>query len=125
MEKKLLLMAFALIALVSCVIDVEDKPDFSIKEKSYNVVYFLELPNCSYSAAAKKYITETYPNLAIVYMDINKKENKDYFKAARNDYNLGAGEIPTPIICLGGYCITGWDYNKRATFDEYVKSYLK
>lgn len=117
-------MAFAVMALVSCVYDVEDKPDFSIKEKSSSKVYFLDLPNCSYSKTAKRYIMETYPNLVVEYKDLSKEENDPFFKAARNEYNLGREEIPTPIICMGGYCITGWDYNKREAFDEYVKPYL-
>lgn len=122
--KKLLLAVFILMALVSCVIDVEGKPDFSIIEKSYDVVYFLNSPTCGYSAAAKKYITETYPNAAILYIDIDDSGNRSYLKAAKYDYNLGSETISTPIICLGANCISGWDYNKREMLDVYIQPYL-
>ena len=85
-----LVAVFTITALTSCVIDVESEPDFSINEKSRNLVYFLHSPTCGYSNAAKKYVNETYPNATIVFIDIDNEGNKEYLKAAKHDYNLGS-----------------------------------
>ena len=118
-----LVAVFTITALTSCVIDVESEPDFSIKEKSRDLVYFLHSPTCGYSNAAKKYVNETYPNATIVFIDIDNEGNKEYLKAAKYDYDLGS-DIPTPIICFGVNHIAGWDFYKREALDAYIQDYL-
>lgn len=104
--------------------DFEGTTDMSVAEQSQTVVTFLHSPTCGYSNAAKKYVDETYPNAAIRYIDIDLPGNREYLKAARQDYGLSK-DISTPVICFGNQHIEGWDYNKRQMLDIYIQPYLK
>lgn len=120
-------IAFCAVALASCVIDGNDKVDFSVRDNSQTVIIFLHSPTCGYSTAAKQYIDETYPNVAIVYIDVDQRGNADYLKAAKQDYGAGEGrsQVDTPVICMGNNFIEGWDFYKREKLDLWIKPYLR
>ena len=125
MKKVLLFFAvFTMMALTSCMIDLDSRIDYSVADDSRTVVTFLHSPTCNYSKAAREYIEQTYPNAAIRYIDIDLEGNKRYLKAAQQDYGLGSF-IQTPVICFGNNHIEGWDYNKRLLLDDYILPYLK
>lgn len=123
MKKIFIFFAF-LAMLSSCMYDFKDDTDYSVVENSQNRILFLHSPTCGYSKMAKEYIEQTYPNVPVWYVDIDKDENRYYLLAAKQDYKLGT-TISTPIICMGNQYITGWDYNKRNEFDIYVERYSK
>lgn len=118
-------MMFVALALASCVIDQEGKTDYSVRDNSQSAILFLHSPTCGYSNAAKKYITETYPNAAIWYVDIDERDNSYFLKAACQDYGLDKNDISTPVICLGDNFIEGWDFYKREKLDVLIQRYLK
>ncbi len=120
----LLVAFFAMTSFSACMWDLDSTTDMSVAEQSQSVVVFLHSPTCGYSKAAREYVTETYPNVAIQYIDIDLPGNRGYMKAASQDYGLGK-EIATPVICFGNQHIEGWDYNKRQMLDIYIQPYLK
>ncbi|MBR1825132.1 MAG: hypothetical protein IJ770_00910 [Alphaproteobacteria bacterium] len=120
----ILCAVFTLTTLTSCMWDHENDTDYSVAENSLTVVTFLHSPTCGYSCAAKEYVTQTYPNAAIRFIDIDLAGNRYFLKAAKQDYGLDS-YINTPVICFGPLYIEGWDYEKRQRLDDYIQPYLK
>ena len=114
---------FAIIPLISCSL-IDDNIDFSVSEMSVSEILFLDSPTCAYSRAARQYIDETYPDIAIRHIDIDDVRNEKYVRSASCDYNLG-NFIDTPIICLGADCICGWNAEKKQKFDLLVIPYIR
>ncbi|MBR1648442.1 MAG: hypothetical protein IJ689_02460 [Alphaproteobacteria bacterium] len=107
-------------ALVSC--EALDD-DFNIRSASSESVYFLHLPTCPRSNAAKAYIAAKYPDAKVIYIDISSSKNDYILEGAMNAYHLG-NSAQTPIICFGANHIEGWDYSKEMILDEYIRNYL-
>ena len=120
----LLVAVFTMTALTSCMFDIEGTTDYSVAENSQTVITFLHSPTCGYSCAAKEYVTTTYPNAAIRFIDVDLEGNYFYLKAAKQDYGLGSF-IDTPVICFGNLHISGWDYDKRRQLDVFIQPYLR
>ena len=113
-------------SLSSCVIDYEDDTDLSVKKDSQEIAIFLYSPTCGNSNAAEAYVKENYPRVAMRWIDIDRKDNRDYLKSVKKDYGLGKGgkQIDNPVICFGDQYISGWGYDQRQKLDVLIQRYL-
>jgi len=150
MKKIFLFTAITALALnlSSCMIEGEASPSVNVKELSTKKVLFLKSASCSRSAAAERYLRQSFetwkeefnlPSDARLesYVDFieldenapgfNMSEAKDYLKSAEFYYNLddSDGSIPTPIICFGENNICGWNYRDEGKVDVWIKHYLE
>ena len=86
-------------------------------------VYFFYQTTCPHCHHAAAYITQKYPNLKMVNLDVRTKQNFDLFLKCAKKFNLPQNSLGTPLICMGNHYIMGWSDADANKFDIYVRRF--
>ena len=123
------ILGMACMGLQSCVLDADNTPDFNIKEQSANTAIVITLEGCSYSAAAKRFFTQAFPDslYRVKYLEVSRdyKHDEAYeaLKSFQHYYDLD--EDQSPWIAFGNKYIQGWDFEKEQVARRWMEEYKR
>lgn len=118
---KYIRLAFMLLAACVCLGACHNQPD----NKLYaDEIYFFYQTTCPHCHHAQAYIDQKYPDLKMVSVNIADKNGFELFAKCAKKFKLG-NKVGTPLFCMGDKYLMGWAPEYEATFDAYVKPFLK
>jgi len=93
------------------------------KSLSSNRVYFFYQTTCPHCHYANEYISQKYPDLKMIKLDIRSRSNASLFLKCADKFKLNHNALGTPLICMGDHYILGWSDADKAKFDSYVQKF--
>lgn len=125
MKKFLSIFVFALsfCLLSACDKKTDELSAGSTNDISPNHVYFFYQTSCPHCHHAAAYITQKYPNLKMINLDVRRQSNYNLFLKCAAKFRLDQNTLGTPLICMGNHYIMGWSDTDRVKFDSYVQKF--
>ncbi len=90
---------------------------------SSDKIYYFYSESCSHCKEASAYISQHYPDLEMIKVDVTTKAGYDMIIKCAQKFKLG-NRIGTPLFCMGDRYIMGWSDRDAAKFNAYIKPYL-
>ena len=121
---KLVVIGLLMCAISACKPD-NTKTDVSALTKNINNdhIYFFYQTSCPHCHHAVDYISQKYPNLKMISLDVRTQANFNLFLKCANKFKLDQSALGTPLICMGNHYIMGWSDADKVKFDLYVQQF--